>query len=181
MKLRSPILALFTLTAIASACALLGACDPVHQDQIAKLGGERAGVPKGPLHRPGQPCLVCHGGKGPGSPDFTVAGTIYRQRDSLTPAVGAQVLMTDAFGRSFTAITNQAGNFYLRSAQFDPAYPLSVKLCTGAGCDPLADPPTAMPMKTHIGREGSCAACHTDPEGRSSAGHIYLVDTTVKP
>jgi hypothetical protein len=181
MTLRSPVLALLALSAIASACALMGACDPVHQDQISKLGGEKRGVPTGPLHRPGQPCLVCHGGKGPGSPDFTVAGTIYRQRDSLTPAVNAQVSMTDAFGRSYVAYTNEAGNFYLRSSDYDPAYPLFVKLCTGEGCDPLADPPTAMPMKTHIGREGSCGACHQDPEGLSSAGHIYLVDTSVTP
>ena len=89
--------------------------------------------------------------------------------------------MTDARGRSYTAVTNRAGNFYLTSAQFDPIYPLLTKLCTGAACDPLSDPPTAVPMKTHIGRDGSCASCHQDPEGLESAGHIYLIDTVAAP
>ena len=90
--------------------------------------------------------------------------------------MNAQVQMTDALGRTYTATTNQAGNFYLVKEQFDPVYPMFVKLCTGDGCDPLASPPTANPMKTHIGREGSCAACHQDPEGRELVGHVFLVD-----
>ena len=53
----------------------LGACvDETHELQVQALGGEAPGVPKGPLHRPGQPCLVCHGEAGPASPSSSSPG-----------------------------------------------------------------------------------------------------------
>ena len=38
-------------------------------------------VYKRQLHRPGQPCLTCHGGKGPGHVEFSIAGTLYKYPD----------------------------------------------------------------------------------------------------
>lgn len=178
------------MVAIVAGAALIGACDPVHQSEIDALGPEDPRVGRGPLHRPGQPCITCHISPGAASPTFTVAGTIFQNPDVLKdgstelhrePAVDAQVQMTDALGRVYTARTNAAGNFYLTKEQFDPAYPMFVKLCTGDGCDPSAATPTANPMKTHIGREGSCASCHSDPEGRTSVGHVFLVDPASSP
>jgi hypothetical protein len=29
-------------------------------------------------------------------------------------------------------------------------------------------------MMSDVGRDGSCAACHTDPAGPMSAGHVYI-------
>jgi hypothetical protein len=29
-------------------------------------------------------------------------------------------------------------------------------------------------MYTHIGRDGSCATCHSDPPGGDLVGHVYL-------
>ena len=29
-------------------------------------------------------------------------------------------------------------------------------------------------MFTHIGRDGSCATCHSDPPGGDLVGHVYL-------
>ena len=46
------------LAALATTCTL----DPVQSEAVADLGGEAPGVAPGPLHRPGQPCLVCHDG-----------------------------------------------------------------------------------------------------------------------
>ena len=58
--------------------ALVGCfVDPVHDEQVAALGPEPAGESPGPLHRPGQPCLVCHGGLGPAHQSFSVAGTVF--------------------------------------------------------------------------------------------------------
>src|SRR5450432_160855 len=45
-------------------CALVGCGDPVHDTAVSALGPEAPGVPKGPLHRPGQPCVLCHGPQG---------------------------------------------------------------------------------------------------------------------
>ena len=71
------------LVALLLAQALVGCSvvedvlDPVHARQVAALGGDPSGQRNGPTHRPGQPCLVCHGGLGPGGPDLSVGGTIY--------------------------------------------------------------------------------------------------------
>jgi hypothetical protein len=29
-------------------------------------------------------------------------------------------------------------------------------------------------MGTHVGRDGSCAGCHVDPQGPTSPGRVYL-------
>ena len=56
------------------AASLVWACgDPVHDARVAALGDERPGVPAGPNHRPGQPCLACHGGDGPSDVELAVA------------------------------------------------------------------------------------------------------------
>ena len=59
--------------------ATLAACDtdPVHSSAVDALGPEVAGVPKGPYHRAGQPCVTCHGGEGPASQQFVMAGTVF--------------------------------------------------------------------------------------------------------
>jgi hypothetical protein len=36
-------------------------------------------------------------------------------------------------------------------------------------------------MESPIYRDGSCAACHTDPLGPASAGHIFLLADTLAP
>jgi len=39
----------------------------------------------------------------------------------------------------------------------------------------VSDGGTKIDMKTRVGRDGSCATCHSDPAGPASAGHVYLV------
>src|SRR5256885_5077120 len=68
--------------------AMVVACnDPVHDARVDALGPEIDGVPRGPLHRRGQPCLTCHGGSGPANTELSVAGTVF-----ATPEVGAPPL-----------------------------------------------------------------------------------------
>ena len=171
------LLSCLAVASIACAAVFAWSCnDPVHDAQVDALGPEAAGVPAGPKHRPGKPCLACHGGQGPADLELTVAGTIYEtaQPDSQ-PLVNATVTIfdgtqnADAGAVPHTFTTNGAGNFYATRTEWSPVYPLhdiSVKAAN-------LDAPTL--MHTTIGREGSCASCHFDPRGNDSHGHVYLV------
>jgi hypothetical protein len=155
---------------IAALTALLGSCgDPVHDGQVAALGGEAPGVPQGEFHRAGQPCGVCHGPDGPASLAFTLAGTVFAQQ--FPQAVGvdvAQVLFVDDNQAHFNVNTNCVGNFFITANDWNPAFP--VKAGVSVGGPPLL-------MQSHISREVSCANCHRDPPGLDSPGHIYTLST----
>ena len=138
------------------ALLLLVTCaDPVHSDAVDALGEERRGVRPGPTHRPGQPCLVCHGGQGPGSPDFSVAGTVYAARGVLEPLAGTTVVIEDANHDVRRATSNEVGNFYIAAQTWSPVFPLTTKLD-----DPRADVDGEKPMLTPLPRTGDCASCH---------------------
>jgi hypothetical protein len=151
--------------AILGAC-LAGSCDPVHDDARSALGGEAPGISPGPLHRAGQPCLTCHDGAATDPPQFSVAGTVFLYGNSLAPAVGATLLLTDASGATASATTNAVGNFYLTPGAFAPRFPLYLsRVALGSA---------VVSMQSHIGRNGSCAGCHADPAGPDSPGHVYV-------
>lgn len=142
----------------------LVACgDPTHDDAVAALGPEKPGVPVGPLHRPGQPCLVCHGSQGPSDAEFSVAGTIYKYEETTEPLVNAWVTLTDRNGKTHATGTNCAGNFFVMKTDFDPAFPFFTSVIFGS---------STAEMSTPVYREGSCAGCHSDPKGPESFGHI---------
>ncbi len=136
--------------------------DPVHAGAVADLGPEASGVRTGPLHRPGQPCTVCHSGSGPGSPTWVVAGTVYDAAGSATPAVGARVSLVDAKGEQLTLTTNGAGNFYVREGAFGGVLPFRQVTITQDGhVDAI--------MKTQINGSGGCAECH---RGNGNQGRV---------
>jgi hypothetical protein len=157
--------------------------NPVHSDDVAALGGEVAGVREGPTHRPGQPCLVCHGGKGPGSPEFEIAGTIYELRDSPSaPAEGVEIVITDSSTppKSITLQSNRAGNFYLEKDRESFFYPLYVELDDARIKQELPLVPTAgiRNMRTAIGRNAGCAFCHVngvnDADKKTHMPQVFL-------
>jgi hypothetical protein len=158
-----------SLVLAASSCA-----DPVVDEPIEALGPEAAKVPPGPLHRPGQPCVLCHSEEGNAEPTFTLGGTVYLDAMSNTPVGNVDVEILDVKGNFFTTTTNCAGNFYVRPDEFTPAFPIWLGLRAGM---------VYRSMDTASYREGSCATCHYEPRGASSAGHVYLVDdpTTEMP
>ena len=80
---------------VGSAAALFACVDEVHDQEVAALGPEQPGVPPGPTHRPGQPCVTCHGGSGPAHTQFSVGGTAYEVEGQPAPAVGASVVIED--------------------------------------------------------------------------------------
>lgn len=141
--------------------------DPVHQDAVDALGGEANGERPGPTHRRGQPCLTCHGGRGPGSPDFSLAGTVYEVRGQPDVARGVTVTITDLNGTAKAVVTNSAGNFYIGSDQWHPVYPLHVKLERDG---------TKAGMISRIGGDGSCADCHQGAGDNRHMPAIFLND-----
>jgi hypothetical protein len=151
---------------LAGLCFFAIACgDPVHDDAVSDLGGEAAGVPVGPLHRPGQPCVTCHGSSGPAESEFSVAGTVYLLSRQDTPAGGALVEILDVTGAVRTVLTNEAGNFWIVRDDWTPAFPYRAKVTLGA---------VTKQMIAHVSRARSCADCHVSPPGQTSPGHIYL-------
>jgi hypothetical protein len=167
---------IFPLVLLLLACAIPPACnvvedalDPVHANAVEALGPETFGLHKGSTHRPGQPCLTCHGGLGPGQPELSIGGTVYKTKAAAAAAdwlPGATVILTDAEGTTRQLTTNETGNLLVRTSEWTPAYPLRVSVEYGG---------VTVDMLTHVGRAGSCADCHTDPAGPASAGHVYLV------
>jgi len=148
------------------------AADPVREREIAALGGETPGVPHGPLHRPGQPCGLCHGADGPDNPTFSLAGTLYRSPTSLEPFRNATIHFIDSTGDQRATKSNCAGNFYVRSDEWTPSWPLwsKVEYKDANGITKAAE------MSSAIFRETSCSTCHTDPASPSTVGRLYVAE-----
>lgn len=176
------------------ACLLLSACtvDPVREQTIDELGPEKPGVHPGPLHRPNQPCVVCHGGSGPGNAVFSLAGTIYQEQQGLAALPNALVHFVDSSKtpRHYQVATNCAGNFFVDENDFAPVFPVWMSIEFGSVCtahDPnnpsvcTQTQPWIVPMSTPSFRERSCAACHRDPASANSVGHVYLFPTLPGP
>ena len=132
------------------------------EDELGDVDHE----PTGREHRPGQPCLVCHGADyTPGGDVFEVAGTIFETPDSVLGLRGAFVILTDADEREVRLESNRAGNFYLESDR-SLRFPLQVAIEFEG---------TQVEMRSPIVREGSCAHCHTkDGPNEASVGRVYV-------
>ncbi len=173
---------------VGAGAALVAGClsDPPQLDDPAVQGDYDDGDEE---HRPGQPCLLCHGPDHfpgpPGQVRFAVAGTVYPgiaddENDGLE---GVTVSITDAEDRDFAAISNAVGNFMVQvdtgsnvqrdrepgwvTIPFEPAFPLRVTI--RAGTD-------EQEMRTKIHRNGSCAHCHGAAPGADSVGRVYLFE-----
>jgi hypothetical protein len=152
------------------AAAGAAACnpDPVHDAQVKALGPEAPGVPQGECHRAGQPCNVCHGGSGPASAEFRIAGTIFYGPGSLVGVDQATVVFVDSNQSKFQTTTNCVGNFVVMPGEWDPAFPILVTVA-GQGLQ--------QSMQSQISRDTSCAGCHaeqTDFNYFQSPGHVHL-------
>jgi hypothetical protein len=158
--------------ALSVALTALAACDPVHDDAIAALGPEAPGVRRGPLHRPGQPCLLCHDGAIGDPQRFTVAGTVYQTPGRQVASVGATVGLTDTNGSSIELQTNGAGNFYATPSQYDPAFPIQTTVRVPGG--ETVRMQTLIEGNGTVEPTGSCASCHFDPPRQDSPGHVCV-------
>jgi hypothetical protein len=156
------------ITTALPAMVLLAACvpDPTVSNAIDALGPEASGVRRGPLHRPGQPCLLCHDGSLGDPPEFTVAGTVYTDPVTMGAATTATVTCTDALGSVYPTTTNAAGNFYVTPDEWNPTFPLTVTVSGGTF--------GTLTMQSEVGRSGGCATCHVSPAGQTSPGPVVL-------
>lgn len=180
------LLASFVVVLVTAGLAFASSCaDPTQTAEVSSLPPEDPSVPPGPTHRPGQPCLTCHGGMGPANQTFVTAGTIYAQQYPVDggPLAFGSVYLVDSTGSAFTTTTNGAGNFYVTPDQWSPVFPLGAHPGdAGVGgrisvSGPGAPPSSAIPMMSAIDRAGvyaSCSYCHFDPPGPTTPGHIYL-------
>ena len=161
--------------------------DPVPQAQIDELPPED---PAGPseLHRPGQRCALCHSEYEGAEPLLAMGGTIFEQDPEtfvLNPVEGVFVTLYDAAGASQKACTNAAGNFFVKMEDWpDAKFPLTVQVGNRF-------------MRSLLGRDRSCATCHTlatksrvenDPSvdsstgaGRDSAGAVLVERDAIPP
>jgi hypothetical protein len=141
-----------------------GCSDPLTDQRIAALGGEKPGVAPSEYHRAGQPCVLCHGDGGGVEPLITVGGTIFAKPDGRLPVSGAVVTLKDAAGHILQKTTNCVGNFYAVRSEWDPTFPVHVLVDyedPSSTTVPKARRTSA--MASHIAREPSCAGCHLDP------------------
>ena len=166
MNARSSFFGIALVLAASSALAA-GCYDPVHLDAVATLGPETPGITPGPNHRAGQPCSTCHGSEGPAESELSIGGTLYRVRGETEPLVGGEVIVTDARGAARHVQSNEAGNFFIRKADWSPAFPLRVAIEADG---------VRREMISTIGRDGGCAICHRDAGDRSFMPGVFLRD-----
>lgn len=126
------------------------------------------GFENGPLHRAGQPCLLCHSQAGGTGPYFSVAGTVYAV-DGVTGLEGVEVTLVDITGDERVVVTNAVGNFMIDVRDWSPVFPLTADLTemTPTGENRIG-------MRSPISREGSCAYCHGPNLSASSVGPVVV-------
>src|SRR5262249_20277323 len=83
--------------------ALLGCGNPSRDVEIKALGGEVPGVPASAFHRPGQPCIDCHGPYKGAKPEMALAGTVFaipmlNETSIPVPVGNVKITVTDALG-----------------------------------------------------------------------------------
>ena len=160
--------------------AVLAACgNPSVDDRIEALGEETPGVEPGPYHRPGQPCVLCHGPYFGAGPELSIGGTVFATDRGRVPVEGAVVRIWDSVGDSRELATNCIGNFYVAKEDWDPLFPLKVEVEFGLPGGEAADR-RLVGMSSRIERDGSCAGCHVDNKAevsqtQASPGRIYCV------
>jgi len=166
-----------TLAAFGLSAALSGCANPVQDARIAELGPEDPGVPPSEIHRPGQPCLLCHGPYKGAGPEMSVAGTIYgyswdANNPDPIPVEGVTIEISDSNGTAPATPpkTNCAGNFYLTTTDYNPSFPLRVAIRYPVDGEKDGQRHS---MGTRISRDGSCGSCHKGAPNQGSPGWVF--------
>ena len=128
--------------------------------------GVTSTVREGSRMRPGDTCVSCHAQSGGEAPPLTIGGTVYKTAHEPTlcegaNVSGANVVITDANGQSFTISVNSAGNFYSSTGV---ATPFHAKVVTSVGERAMSAAQTS----------GDCNSCHTESGANSAPGRIML-------
>ncbi len=111
---------------------------------------------------PGQACISCHSqGEGP---RFSLAGTVYptgHEPDQCYGTSAAQVIITDAAGKTLTLTPNSAGNF---SSNALLSLPYNAKVVANGLTRAMSAAQTS----------GDCNSCHTQNGANGAPGRITL-------
>jgi hypothetical protein len=128
------------------------------------------GNQESPNMHPGGACIQCHtsGGGEENGPSFTFAGTVYptaHEPDDCNgldgTTEGAQVVVVDASGATFTMDVNTVGNFYYE-ARTAVAFPYQAKVVQGGRERAMI----------HEQDSGDCNHCHTETGDKDVPGRI---------
>ncbi len=156
--------------------AVLACGDPQRDAAIEALGGEADGFGPSAIHRPGQPCVLCHSSYFGAEPNMSLAGTLfYAPGSGFDPFLvgGYTVRVLDSEGESRDLLANRCGNFYIEKSDWDPAFPVRAVLYGPK----KGEPDTLLQLRvmaSRIGREGSCAKCHVHPRSLYSPGVVHV-------
>lgn len=121
--------------------------------------GEVASSPGTTSHRPGDPCLSCHGQSGIAEPVLSIGGTVHSTStaDKESQGIaGVTLTVTDASGVTLDVVTDDAGNFYT-------AEPLEAPLQVAVSSDGGT---IAMPVPAP---SANCNTCHRSPGANARA------------
>lgn len=126
---------------------------------------------EGPDMMPGYACISCHADSnaatGDDAPIFGFAGTLYpsgHEPDGcVSPdAEGAEVLVTDATGKTFTVVAQASGNFFFDEGSIAPPFRARVRFEGREREMVLSQTNT------------DCNACHTATGENGAPGRIVL-------
>jgi mono/diheme cytochrome c family protein len=116
---------------------------------------------------PGRDCISCHRASSQGKPpSFSIAGTVFfrlAEADDCLGVGGASISITDANNKVYSLQSNNAGNFFLRTADAPDFKPPFEAKITYQGRTGVMYPAQSL---------GSCNACHT-PKGADPTGGGY--------
>jgi hypothetical protein len=162
--MNSKMIVVLALAATSAACG-----DPSRSAAIAVLGGEQAGFPPNELHRPGQPCVLCHSETGGAEPVLSLGGTLFVEPSptELYAVADFSVFVFDSEGQAAEMKSNACGNFFIEKKTFNPVFPLRTEIRDSEG-------KTLNVMNSRIAREGSCNNCHVYPRSPFSPGVIRV-------
>lgn len=166
---------------IALSCLSCG--DPVTDGRIADLGPEQDAFPPSDIHRPGQPCVLCHSDYEKAEPRLSIGGTLFLEPvagEPLQPVSGYTIRLNDSASQIVNLITNRCGNFFITEEEFAPTYPMRAELF-GPSLTDLDNLVQITVMSTRIGRDGSCASCHNHPASVFSPGVVFLPAALLNP
>jgi len=138
--------------------------DPFSGPHVCTSGQKYAGG-EGYSMEPGNACVACHTSE-PGSPKFTIAGTVYPTghepaRCFGSGAKGAVVIITDKNGKQTSYTVNSAGNF---AGSATIALPYTAEVQYMGKTRAMVAPQTS----------GDCNTCHTENGANGAPGRIAL-------
>lgn len=140
-----------------------------------------ANAPNG-HHNAGLACMTagCHliGNTGVGAPEYSYAGTLYKDVGGTQPYAGATVtvvvggqtykMVTAATDDLATTGTPGVGNFFIPAVLAAPSTAAMTGSTNASAC------PTTMPMATPlIDNGGNCNNCHGATPTQGAAGRVY--------